>query len=120
MMAKAPLFDAAEYLDGPGMIAEYLNEALETGDDEIVARALGAVARAQGMSAVAHSAGVSRPSLYRSLNIGGKPELSTVMKVLNAFGVRLVAKSAARRVTRKGHIASQRARQHSRRASEHA
>jgi probable addiction module antidote protein len=119
-MAKAPLFDAAEYLDSPGMIAEYLNEALATGDDEIIARALGAVARAQGMSAVAGSAKVSRTNLYRSLKIGGKPELATVMKVLNAIGVRLVAKAQRNEERQRRHIISHRSRQHSRRASEHA
>jgi probable addiction module antidote protein len=94
-MAKAPRFDAAEYLDSPEAVADYLSEAFETGDDEFVAQAIGTVARAQGMSAVAKDAGVSRENLYRALNTGGKPELATVMKVLNALGVKLVAKPRA-------------------------
>jgi probable addiction module antidote protein len=58
-----------------------------------VARALGTVARAEGMASVARAAGLSRESLYRAL--GGadtKPEFDTVMKVLNALGMQLTAK----------------------------
>ena len=91
-MANTSRFDAAEYLDSPQAIAAYLTEALETGDDALIAEAIGAVARAEGMKAVAEKAGLSRENLYRSLNIGGKPELGTVMKVLGALGMQLVAK----------------------------
>jgi len=91
-MKKPAPFDAAEYLDSPDMIAAYLSEALETGDDNYVAQAIGAVARAKGMSSVARDAGLSRENLYRALDDGGKPEFATVMKVLNALDVQLVAK----------------------------
>ncbi|MGB7075599.1 MAG: addiction module antidote protein [Xanthobacteraceae bacterium] len=91
-MAKAQDFDAAEYLDSPEAIAAYLSEAFETGDDSVIAQALGAVARVKGMKTVAADAGVSRENLYRALSAGGKPELSTVMKVLDALDVQLVAK----------------------------
>jgi len=91
-MAKAIPFDSAEYLDSPEAIADYLSEALATGDSEFIAQAIGAVARAQGMTSVAREAGVSRENLYRALGSGGKPELETVMKVLGALGVQLVAK----------------------------
>jgi probable addiction module antidote protein len=94
-MSNAPRFDAAEYLDSPEMIAEYLTEAFETGDDEYIAQAIGTVARAQGMSGVAKDAGLSRENLYRALNTGGRPEFATVMKVLNALGVQLVARPRA-------------------------
>lgn len=91
-MPKAQEFDAAEYLDSPEAIAAYLSEAFETGDDSLIAKALGAVARVKGMKDVAKEAGVSRENLYRSLRAGGNPELSTVMKVLDALNVQLVAK----------------------------
>jgi probable addiction module antidote protein len=94
-MARAKEFDAADYLDSPQAIADYLSEAFETGDEDIVTRALGAVARAHGMSAVAKDAGLSRENLYRALNSGGKPEFGTVMKVLNALDVQLTAKPKA-------------------------
>jgi probable addiction module antidote protein len=92
-MAKATPFDAAEYLDSPEAIAAYLSEAFATGEDELIARAIGTVARVKGMKAVAAEAGVSRENLYRSLSGNGKPELGTVMKVLGALDVQLVAKA---------------------------
>jgi probable addiction module antidote protein len=91
-MAKAIAFDAAKYLDSPQAIADYLSEALETGDAEFIAHAIGTVARAQGMTAVAREAELSRENLYRALGAGGKPEFDTVMKVLRALGVQLVVK----------------------------
>ena len=62
-MAKAKPFDAAEYLDSSEMIAAYLNEALESEDASAIAVAIGTVARARGMSAVAEEAGLSRENL---------------------------------------------------------
>jgi probable addiction module antidote protein len=91
-MAKAKDFDVAEYLDSPEAIAAYLSEAFETGDDDLITTALGTVARVKGMKTVAKEAGVNRENLYRSLKAGGKPELGTVMKVLDALDVQLVAK----------------------------
>jgi probable addiction module antidote protein len=89
---KTAPFDAAEYLDSQEAIACYLSEALATEDPEVIARAIGTVARAQGMTNVAREAGVSRENLYRALGAGAKPEFDTVMKVLRALGVQLVAK----------------------------
>ena len=94
-MAKAQDFNVADYLDSPETIADYLTEAFETGDIEFVARAIGAVARAQGMTEVAKAAGLSRENLYRALNAGGNPEFGTVLKVLDALGVQLTAKPKA-------------------------
>jgi probable addiction module antidote protein len=94
-MAKAQRFDAAEYLDSPEAIADYLTEAFDTGDGEFIAQAIGTVARAHGMTSVARAAGLSREHLYRALNTGGNPELDTVMKVLSALGVQLAAKPKA-------------------------
>lgn len=95
MTKKTAPFDAAEYLDSPQAVADYLSEAFETGDDDFITQAIGTVARAQGMSGVARDAGVSRENLYRSLSANGKPEFATVMKVLDALGVQLVAKPKA-------------------------
>jgi probable addiction module antidote protein len=91
-MTKARDFDVAEYLDSPEAIAAYLSEAFETGDDALIAQALGTVARLKGMKDIAKETGLNRENLYRSLSQGGNPELSTVMKVLDALDVQLVAK----------------------------
>jgi probable addiction module antidote protein len=90
-MANARPFDAAEYLDSPEMIADYLTEALESDDASEIAMAIGVVARSVGMSAVAGKAGLSRENLYRALGGDAKPEFGTVMKVLRALGMDLVA-----------------------------
>jgi probable addiction module antidote protein len=95
MAKKTERFDAAEYLDSPQAVADYLSEAFETGDDDFITQAIGTVARAQGRSGVARDAGVSRENLYRALGANGKPEFATVMKVLDALGVQLVAKPKA-------------------------
>jgi len=95
IVTKTRPFDPAEYLDSPEMIAEYLTEAFETDDAAFIAKAIGTVARAQGMGAVAESAGVSRENLYRALSGETKPEFETIRKVLGALGVQLAAKPRA-------------------------
>jgi probable addiction module antidote protein len=54
-----------------------------------VAAAIGDVARAKGMAAIAREAGVSRESLYKALSSEGNPELGTILKVLKAMQLRL-------------------------------
>ena len=56
-MAKAEKFDAAEYLDSKEAIADYLSEAFATGDNELITRAIGTVARVRGMANVARDSG---------------------------------------------------------------
>lgn len=88
-------FDAAEYLDTPESQAELLAEALESGDASYIAQALGVVARARGMTAVAKEAGVTREALYKALSPKGDPKLSTVLGVMKALGVKLTASQTA-------------------------
>jgi probable addiction module antidote protein len=85
----ATKFDIADYLDSNEMIAEYLNAALEDGDERQVVIAIGNVAKAIGMSKIAQETGMSRPSLYKALSEGAKPQFSTIMKVLKAIGGQL-------------------------------
>ena len=77
-------FDIADYLDSNEMIAEYLNEILENGNELITA--IGNVAKAIGMTKIAEKSGLSRPSLYKALSDGAKPQFSTIAKVLKAVG----------------------------------
>lgn len=79
-------FDIADYLDSKEMIAEYLNTVLEEGDDSDVITAIGHVAKAIGMTKIAEETGMSRPSLYKALSVGSKPQFTTVIKVLKAIG----------------------------------
>lgn len=79
-------FDIADYLDSKEMIAEYLNTVLEEGDNTDIINAIGHIAKAIGMSKIAEETGLSRPSLYKALSNGAKPQFSTIMKVLKAVG----------------------------------
>lgn len=92
-MVKTKPYDAAEVLDSPEMIAAYLNEAFSSDDPALMA--IGAVARSQGMSMVAEKAGLSRENLYRALGGDAKPEFGTVIKVLHALGIDLIAQPKA-------------------------
>ena len=86
---KATKFDIAEYLETPEDIQAFLDEAMNTGSSEEFIHALGIAARAKGMTEVAEKAGVTRPSLYKSLSNGGKPGFDTVNKVIHALGCKL-------------------------------
>ena len=79
-------FDIADYLDSNEMVAEYLNEVLEHGNENDLIAAIGNVAKAIGMTKIAEKSGLSRPSLYKALSDGAKPQFSTIMKVLRAVG----------------------------------
>jgi probable addiction module antidote protein len=93
-MSKAMAFDATKYRSNPKAIANYLNDALAT-DDSAFIRALGNLARAHGMGAIAEEANVDRADLYRSLRGDMDPALGTVLKVLTALGLQLLVKPAA-------------------------
>lgn len=91
MALKTRKFDPAEYLDNDEVIAEYINQALESGDAALIAESLGNVARVKGMADIAAQAGLGRESLYKALSADGNPEFSTILKVLKALGLRLTA-----------------------------
>lgn len=82
-------FDAAEYLDDEASQADYLSDAFGTGDPAAMTYALGVVARARGMTQIARQAGVQREHLYRALSSDGHPEMATIVKVVQALGMRL-------------------------------
>jgi probable addiction module antidote protein len=82
-------FDVADYLDSNEMIVAYLNTVLAEGNDADVIVAIGNIAKSIGMSKIANETGLSRPSLYKALSDGSKPQFETVMKVLRAIGGQL-------------------------------
>lgn len=79
-------FDIADYLDSEEMIAEYLNTVLEDGNSSDLIVAIGHIAKSIGMTKIAEKTGMSRPSLYKALSEGAKPQFGTIMKVLKAIG----------------------------------
>jgi probable addiction module antidote protein len=91
MTIKTTKWDVTEYLDSEESIALFLEAMFEEGDPALIAAALGEVARAKGMTQIARETGLAREALYRALSEGGKPEFTTVMKVLKALGLRLSA-----------------------------
>lgn len=89
-------YDVAEHLRTPEEMAAYLDAWLEEAPDDVsgIAKALGDIARAKGMTQVALDAGLSRESLYRALSADGNPSFATVLKVARALGVKFHAEPA--------------------------
>jgi len=90
MNTKIKPLDIAEYLQSDEDIREYLKEVAISGNADELVSALNIAARAKGMGNVANKLGVSRTSLYKSLAEGGNPQLSTISKVADVFGCKLV------------------------------
>ncbi|MCY4222563.1 MAG: putative addiction module antidote protein [Thiotrichales bacterium] len=86
-------YDIAEHLRTPEEMAAYLEVCMEEaeGDAALIAKALGDIARAKGMSQVACDAGLSRESLYKALSGERNPSLGTVLGVVRALGLKLRA-----------------------------
>jgi probable addiction module antidote protein len=91
-------YDVAEHLRTPKDMAAYLEASLEEaeGDATFVAKALGDIARAKGMSQVARDAGLSRESLYKALSGERSPSFDTILKVVEALGLKLHATAERR------------------------
>ena len=92
---KTVAYDVAEQLRTPEEMAAYLDAWLEEAPEDAagIARALGDIARAKGMSQVARDAGLSRESLYKALSENGNPSFATVLKVARALGVKFHAQA---------------------------
>lgn len=88
---KTTRFDLSEHLRTPAEMAAYLEACFEEadGDAAFIAKALGDIARAKGMSQVARDAGLSRESLYKALSGERNPGFDTVLKVIKALGLKI-------------------------------
>ena len=84
-------YESADYLKTEEDVAAYMEAVMEEGGDNpaYVARALGVVARARNMTALAREVGMSRVGLNKALSGEGNPTLSTVMKVAKALGLKV-------------------------------
>jgi probable addiction module antidote protein len=89
-------YDVAEHLRTPEEMAAYLEASFEeaNGDAAFIAKALGDIARAKGMSQVARDAGLSRESLYKALSGERTPGFDTILKIVAALGLKLHAEAA--------------------------
>lgn len=88
-MINTQPWDAADYLEDEEDVVAYLEAAFEDGDPQLIAVALGDIARSSGMTKVASKAGLGRESLYKALSCDGNPTLATVLKVMRALDLRL-------------------------------
>jgi probable addiction module antidote protein len=88
------LWDPSEHLETDEDMVMYLEAALEVGDPALISAVLGDIARAKGMAQIAEMTGLGRTSLYKALSPEGHPEFATVLKILDALGIKLQAKSA--------------------------
>ena len=93
---KTTKYDVSEHLRTSEEMAAYLEACIEeaNGDAAFIAKALGDIARAKGMSQVARDAGLSRESLYKALSGERSPGFDTVLKVMGALGIGLRAEVA--------------------------
>jgi probable addiction module antidote protein len=89
---KPTKFEISDYLDDPQIIASYLNTLLEEGTSDELIVALGHITKAIGMTKIAEKTGMSRPSLYKALSEGAKPQFETIHKVLKAIGGQIQVK----------------------------
>lgn len=92
---KTSKYDVAEHLRTSEEMAAYLEACLEeaNGDAAFIAKALGDIARAKGMTQVARDAGLSRESLYKALFGERTPGFDTILKVVGALGLKLHAEA---------------------------
>jgi probable addiction module antidote protein len=95
MDVKFSRYDTADYLKTEDDIAEYLDAVMEDGTPALIAAALGDVARARNLSQLARDVGMTRQGLDKALSGDGNPRLATVVKVVQALGLRLSMKPAA-------------------------
>lgn len=90
---KLKKWDSAEHLKTDEDMALYFEACLEEAgsDAAFIAKALGTIARAKGMTQLAKETGLGRESLYKALSGEGNPSFSTILKVISALGIRLHA-----------------------------
>ncbi len=86
-------WDAVEHLETEDDMAAYLDAAMEDGDPGVILAVLGDIARARGMTQIAHETGLGRESLYKALSPTGNPEFATILKVVHALGLQLHVQS---------------------------
>jgi probable addiction module antidote protein len=91
MALKLRKWDSAEHLKTDEEIALYLEACIdEAGSDAaFIAKALGNIACAKGMTQLAKDTGLGRESLYKALSGEGNPSFATILKVVRSLGLEL-------------------------------
>lgn len=93
---KYSKYDTVDFLETEEDILAYFDAVMEENSDDpaLIAKALGNIAKARGMTRVANDTGLSRENLYRALSGEVKPDFDTILKVVKALGLKLKAASA--------------------------
>ncbi|WRS30967.1 addiction module antidote protein [Actinomycetaceae bacterium MB13-C1-2] len=87
-------YDSADTLPDLEDVAEYLKAVLEENNEpELIAMALGAVARSRNLSELARRTGMTRKGLYKALSEDGNPSFATIHKVATALGLKITFES---------------------------
>ncbi len=89
MTTATQSWDVSDHLKTEEDIVAYLEAVMEDGDPALISAALGDIARAKGMTEIARTAGLGRQNLYKALSRDGKPEFTTVLKVVHALGLKM-------------------------------
>ena len=89
MATETTLWTIEDHLKTHEDRRSYLEAAFEDGDPELIATAIGDVARAAGATKIARKAGISRESLYKAFQSGGNPTLANFTSVMKALGLKL-------------------------------
>lgn len=100
MTMKTRKFDAAAYLDSEEAIAAYLDDALASRDSAQISQAIGTAARAKGMAIIAKKTNLGRQSLYKALSANGNPSFDSILRVIDALGLKLTAQIHAKPAAR--------------------
>ncbi|HMQ57155.1 MAG TPA: putative addiction module antidote protein [Rhizobiaceae bacterium] len=85
-------WDSAEILTDEETIKAYLEEAFAEGEPQLIAKALGDVARARNVAALARETNLSRDTIYSAFGPEGNPTLSTLIAMTKALGFDLTLK----------------------------
>lgn len=84
----------ARLKNNPELQIEHIKAALEEKDmPDVFLLAMRDVAEAHGFSKFAEDAEMNRESLYRTLSQHGNPKLESIVKMLDALGLRLTVES---------------------------
>jgi probable addiction module antidote protein len=97
LATKFSRYDTAHYLETEEDIRSYLEACQEDGDPALIAAALGDIARARNITALAKAVGMTRAGLYKALSPDGNPSFATVSKVAKALGLRITIEPLSER-----------------------
>lgn len=91
MVVALKKWDILDHLKTEEDMTLYLEACFEeAGDDAaFIAKALGDIAKARSMTQLAKDTGLGRESLYKALSGNGNPSFGTILKVINALGLKL-------------------------------